>query len=103
VGLTTIDWQFTDSCLDGEDIQVRYFDVTNGGFWPSDPGQVYVFHPGLSGHDYLSCTVGAKICYGANQPAHGLYWGVDIDNSEPCTDCCATCGAGNVSQTLTCN
>jgi hypothetical protein len=50
------------------------------------------------------CTKGAKICYGANQPQHNLYWGVGIDNSKSCASCCFTCESKEVvSGDLVCN
>jgi hypothetical protein len=104
VGLSSMTWQLTDSCFDGEDIEVRYFDATDLGFWPPDPTQVYVLQQGTTESRTLACTTGAKICFGAEQPLHGFYWGLDIDASRSCAACCFTCTTTTVNPgPLTCN
>jgi hypothetical protein len=104
VGLSSMTWTLSDACIDGENVQVRYFDATNLGFWPPDPTQVYLIPDGTTASKTLACTTGAKICFGANEPGHGLYWGLDIDASKSCTSCCFTCSDTTVNAgPLVCN
>ena len=49
----------------------------------------------------LTCTAGDRICYGARQGSS--YWGVDIDNSKSCSNCCVFCADVSVSRNLVCN
>jgi hypothetical protein len=96
VGTATLDWTTSDGCLSGQTTYFKFFDVDNG----SESEQFYV----TSGSSYtvsLTCTAGDRICFGARQGSS--YWGVDIDNSKACTDCCAFCTDGVVKHTLTCN
>ena len=89
-GSSVLVWPLEDSCNDGFDMEVRFFDRTNGGVWPGS-GEVYV----LRGDDTyrLACTPGARVCYGArarNSP-YTNYWGVGLDGDEGCDRCCYTC------------
>ncbi len=96
-------WTMTDSCADGEGIQVRYFDTTNGLHWPGDPTQVFTIGSGLTVEDDLACLPGAMVCYGAEpNPSDGRSWGASLDGSLGCPACCAVCGA-SPSISLTCN
>jgi hypothetical protein len=98
----TMQWSVTDRCGDRRGVQLRLFDVNNGLLWP-DMSHVYVIDDGGSTSVSISCRRGAKICYGAEQhPAGDGYWGVDIDNSKACPDCCATCADTILSVSLTC-
>jgi hypothetical protein len=43
------------------------------------------------------------VCYGARtDPPTNSYWGVDIDNSQGCDDCCTLCENVSRSIRLTC-
>jgi hypothetical protein len=67
------------------------FDDKAGTVWPADQTQVYVVDYGDTRAVQLSCVNGDTICYGGDVPGVAGYWGVDIDDSQNCTDCCATC------------
>jgi hypothetical protein len=96
-------WSTADLCSNGEDIEIRFFDTTNLVVWPADLTQVFVLRTGQTQGINLACTTGAQICFGADQPNHGLYWGLDIDASQSCTSCCATCANVTINQPLSCN
>ncbi|MDE0510196.1 MAG: pre-peptidase C-terminal domain-containing protein, partial [Gammaproteobacteria bacterium] len=78
-------------------IHLRFFedrdDVTSSSAqWPGG-GRVYVLNNGERYQQSLSCTPGYKVCYGARNTRTNSYWGVDIDASKGCSDCCQTCPA----------
>jgi hypothetical protein len=96
VGTSTLRWTVENSCDNGEDVQIRFWDVTDRLVWPTAT-TVYVQKPNTTVTYPMNCTTGAKICFGARQPDHGLYWGIDIDWSEACDDCCFTCSTRDVT------
>lgn len=102
----TLRWVLNDACPDGRGIQVRFFDATNGGVWPAEAGQAFITSvEGGFADELLACIPGAKVCYGATPaPQDGGYWGLGIDGTHTCTDCCVICGAGDPPPIdLTCN
>lgn len=103
VGFSNMTWNMAHQCPNGETIELRFFDVTNFGVWPSDLTEVYVLPSAQTQGVTLACTTGAQICFGGRQPQHGLFWGIDTDASKPCTACCLTCATGTTNQALTCN
>ncbi len=58
--------------------------------WPST-STVYALSPGDARSFALTCPSSANICYGAQSVDGRSYWGVDIDNSRPCQNCCVSC------------
>lgn len=95
-------WTFTDNCNDGDSLRLRLFDETALLYWPAD--SYYTLAYPQKGATTITCVPGDKICYGADQPAtSGIYWGVDVDDSESCADCCYDCAATSVGRTLVCN
>lgn len=94
-------WTFEHQCASAGTISFRLFDDTNGGGWPAG-SDVFLLPSGTSKEADIACIPGALICFGA--AAGTLYWGGGLDDAEPCTNCCATCG-GAVTvqpQALTC-
>jgi hypothetical protein len=105
VGISTLDWTIADECYNGEEIEFRFFDITDGSVWPN-LSQVYVLDGGTSSTYSLDCTTGDQICFGGGQPVHGLYWGLDSDGSRSCSSCCFSCSNASVfgidGNSLTC-
>jgi hypothetical protein len=104
-GNATFTWTIKDACLDGDGIYVRFFDETNDLVFPNS-SQVYSIGSGHTGTIKLSVKRGAKICFGAENPGGDTYWGVDLDNSQGCSNCCNTVpNSGNISRSvnLLCN
>ena len=102
VGTSTLRWTVKNSCMNGENVQIRFWDITDRLVWPTAT-TVYVQMPGTSVQYPMSCTTGAKVCFGANQAMHNHYWGIDIDWSKACDDCCYTCSTRDVTgYDLTC-
>ena len=80
-------------------IHLRFFedrnDVTSSSAqWPGG-GRVYVVRDGESYQQSLGCTPGYKVCYGARNTRTNSYWGIDIDASKGCENCCTTCPASS--------
>lgn len=92
VGTTSLTFNLTDECASVSDnIQVRFFDNNDRAVWPA-VGQVYLLPPAGQPTTFpLACTLGATVCYGANDVAAGLTWGAGIDGTSACPDCCSTC------------
>ena len=98
---STLDLSIEDACLDGLNIEYRFFeDAVNvspqSSRWPGR-NQVYVTSFGQTHTTTLSCTPGYKVCYGARPQGGSGYWGVGIDATESCIDCCTTCPASGTT------
>jgi hypothetical protein len=90
-------WDLTNLCFNGETTELRFFDGQNGMVWPDSTMGPFLLPPGATVSPTLECITRATVCYGARQPLHGFYWGVDSDGSQPCTGCCFTCATATVT------
>jgi hypothetical protein len=101
----TITFNITDGCNNGISIDYKFYDETNNLVWPSATSYYYTSALNATYTSNLTCINGANVCYGARTTVNGttIYWGVDLDNSKSCTNCCISCTNGNtLSRTLTC-
>ena len=114
-GSSSLEVRMEDECNDGQATNVRFFEDASGNIsqqsaaWPSrdlvysnnDPGEGSTIFDGV-----LNCTAGYTVCYGARPRNEGdSYWGVDIDGSKSCDNCCTTCpasGRGEFTRRLIC-
>ncbi len=83
-----------DSCVDGEPARYRFFDATQGVVWPGPEETWTAGAVGIPVEVELACTPGARICYGAG--AGERRWGLGLDGSVRCGDCCYFCSTGRV-------
>jgi hypothetical protein len=91
-GLCHITLEITDSCLDGLGVNYRFYDVSNSLVWPAASSYYHTELEGIAYSSRLSCWEGATVCYGA---ATGeTSWGVGLDNTLWCPDCCVICSGG---------
>ncbi|HET9651961.1 MAG TPA: hypothetical protein VFP36_07210 [Usitatibacter sp.] len=98
---STITFNLTDGCNNGVSTDYKFYDVTNNLVWPSATTHYSTTAYNATYSHNLSCSTGAKVCYGARNT--GFYWGIDVDGSKSCSDCCITCSDGNtMSRRLTC-
>lgn len=98
---STITFTITDGCNNGIQIQYKFYDFTNNLVWPSSSTHYTTLAYNASYTHNLSCRTGASICYGARSASY--YWGVDVDGSKYCPDCCISCQNGNsLSRRLSC-
>lgn len=97
---STFTFNITDGCDDGETVDLRFFDVTDNLQWPANTSQAYALNYNNTYTYNLSCNTGDKICYGASDQT--WYWGVSVDDSQSCPDCCWTCANATESINLVC-
>jgi len=97
---STLTFNISDGCEDGETVYLRFFDVTDNLQWPANTSQAYVLNYDNSYTYNLSCNTGDKICYGASDQT--WYWGVGADDSESCPNCCWSCENSAESLELVC-
>lgn len=98
---STITFNITDGCNNGTSIDYKFYDVTNNLVWPSATDHYYTSAYNATYTHNLLCSTNAKVCYGAR--SNGIFWGIDVDGSKSCSDCCIFCTQGNsLSRRLTC-
>jgi hypothetical protein len=91
-------WYFADRCPDGKGIQMRIYTRTgaekqvfpvNGGTFKAQSGRRVT--------KVIDCRTGQKVCPGiATLPESGRQWGVGINGTKPCTNCCRICSTKDV-------
>lgn len=73
-------------------IDLKFFDRTNAVVWPDASSSYEIASQQRRSFD-LNCRNQAQVCYGASERANtSHYWGVGIDNTQSCSDCCVVCG-----------
>ena len=93
----TSNWRVTDLCNDGRRFEYRFFGFDNAhrlrGIWPSSNRIYYTLGYGRTAASRLRCTDGISlVCIGGRVDGNDRnYWGVDLDGSEGCSDCCGRC------------
>ncbi len=93
----------TDECDDGLDIDYRLFSEDRDWVWPASG----VFTTGglfTDTYEEITCLQGEAICFGG--AAGEFIWGVGLEGTDSCPDCCWICDAyfGPVDLgRLTCN
>lgn len=101
---SNLSWDITDSCNNGQQVYLRFFDTTDHVQWPTNTTQVYVLNNGDDNKYTLNCITNAQICYGASDAGNTtLYWGYGENGDQQCSDCCVKC-VSNPAQpiSLTC-
>ena len=102
---TSTRWEITDRCNDRRRFEYRFFGYDNGGVrrgtWPSRDRFYYTPGYNRTVTAHLGCTGGiTKVCIGGRVDGNDRrYWGVDIDGSEGCTDCCERCSTNPRTRT----
>lgn len=97
----TITFNITDGCNNGISIDYKFYDVTANLVWPSASSHYFTSAFDATYTHNLQCTTNDKVCYGARSV--NTYWGLDVDGSKSCSDCCIFCTEGNsLSRRLTC-
>ncbi len=86
-------------------VQIEFFSQSRDIAWPGG-SQAYSLKDSDAHTFSLNCQPGEKICYGAwptGGDTHGKYtsfWGVGLNGTEGCTNCCGICGRDNPNKTL---
>ena len=86
-------WQVADGCDDGLDAQWRLWASGRDWVWPG-PEDTFWTTGGQGVRESIECVGGEMICFGAR--AGDRVWGVDLDASLACEDCCYACTDGLV-------
>jgi hypothetical protein len=101
VSETTVTFNITDGCNNGVQIDYKFYDQTNNLVWPSATSHYFTSAFNATYTHNLLCRTNAKICYGARSA--GFYWGIDVDGTKSCSDCCILCETNaTLSRRLTC-
>ncbi len=82
-------WTVVDDCDDGVDVQWRLYSRDRDWAWPVADTVFVTDAPGIPSHEEVECLQGETICFGAD--AQGRTWGVGIDGTDQCDDCCFLC------------
>jgi hypothetical protein len=99
---STVTFNMTDACADGQKTHFRFFDFENGWVWPS-PTTYWIMEEQNQAYSMmLQCIKGSEICYGASSETSDKYWGVALSGRESCTGCCITCDGGTHPKLLGC-
>ncbi|MDE4133983.1 hypothetical protein PXK00_12740 [Phaeobacter sp. QD34_3] len=76
-------------------VSLEFYSQDYNRAWPGN-GKVYILDDYNPQEYVLSCETGETICYGAWVRGNETqYWGVGLNNSQRCNDCCYTCGYGD--------
>lgn len=97
-------FRLTDDCDDGHDVLWKLFSDGREWTWPS--GEDVYRSPGLGYDDLraITCEPDEWICFGAETEGGGLVYGVGLDFSAQCDDCCYPCESRELDLGyLTCN
>jgi hypothetical protein len=89
---STMSWSFRSNHPNV--VQLEFYSQHRNAAWPG-AGRAYVLDDYGVQTFNLNCWQGEKICYGAWVDGDANeYWGVGIDDSQDCYDCCVTCQNG---------
>jgi hypothetical protein len=95
----TMTWVVSDQCNNGSSIDYKFYDFAHHLVWPSSSTH-YSERYGDTYRSSLSCVDGSKVCIGANSGSS--YWGVGLNGTHSCSDCCYYCDGGTHSYTFGC-
>jgi hypothetical protein len=85
----TLTWSFRNN--HPNTVQLEFYSQHRDAAWPGG-GRAWVLDDYDSHTFRLNCWDGEKICYGAWVDGNASeYWGVGINDSESCDNCCVTC------------
>lgn len=90
-----------DSCDDGLNTNYKYYDTINNEVWPSSTTQWVTPGYDLKSSHTLECRNDGQVCLGAR--ADTRWWGVDVDGSKSCDDCCTPCRTTILTWTIKCD
>lgn len=100
-GVIHIDIKNSCRSREGATIAVRFFESIKGKLtgqtWPDASDReknVYLVARGPTRSHSLRCAPNTRICYGAAYSVDGRsYWGLGLNGTESCSDCCYSCGS----------
>lgn len=96
----TLIWKIKDLYNDQRQVNYKFYDRDNDWVWPSADQYYYTENYNIEHTHVLSCKLSAKICIGGRTGSSFTdytYWGVDIDDSKECEDCCSFCNGSTIN------
>lgn len=82
-------WTLTDDCADGRDIEWKLWSTERDWAWPGADAVFVTDGRNWPNHEQIECLRGERICFGAAAGEHS--WGVGLDATGQCEDCCFRC------------
>lgn len=82
-------WTLVDDCDDGLDVRWRLWSLDRDWAWPGPETTFVSEGMGRPNHEEVECLQGEQICWGAQAGAR--IWGVGVDGTGACDDCCYRC------------
>lgn len=82
-------WTLVDDCDDGLDVSWRLWSQERDWAWPGPDHPFVSEGVGRPSHEEIECLKGEDICVGAL--AGERVWGVGVDGTGACNDCCFRC------------
>lgn len=81
-------------------VQIAFYSQSRDHMWPG-PGRAYNLDDDSTQSFPLACEAGEKICYGAWPTGNASKaWGVGPKGQNRCSQCCFTCGEGDVTPVI---
>jgi hypothetical protein len=90
-----------DACIDGYNIDYKYYDTINNVVWPSATTHWVTSGYNLISSHTLKCQNDGNVCIGGRSDSN--WWGMDVDGSKSGTNCCVPCESKTVTWRLTCD
>lgn len=81
-------FEVSDGCDDGLEAQWRLWSDRRDWVWPS-PEATFTTAGGTPVREAIECVDGEPVCFGA--AAGDRVWGVGIERTQSCDDCCFAC------------
>ena len=85
-------WVVVDDCVDGLDVHWKLWAQDRGWVWPTLDDAFVTEGVGVASRATIECVRGETICLGAE--VQGVRWGVGLDGTRDCDDCCHPCLPG---------
>jgi hypothetical protein len=87
------DWEVVDGCDDGVDVEWRVWSLERDWVWPSIDEVFVSYGFGVASTEPIQCLDGELVCFGARSMDGELVWGVGLDGTAECDDCCVSCAS----------
>ncbi len=85
-------WRLTDACDDQGDIAWKLFSQDRDWTWPSGSDVYWTTGFDFDSLEAIVCERGELVCFGGESES-GLEYGVGLDGTSSCDDCCYECDA----------
>ncbi|MBF0171542.1 MAG: hypothetical protein HQK87_10735 [Nitrospinae bacterium] len=94
---TTMTWRIVDQCDDGVAVNYRFYDVDNNLEWPDRPAYYTAAEANKTYLTSFTCPKDGKVCLGATDADRKWSWGVGLEGTHDCIDCCFFCDSTDIA------